>query len=394
MNEKQTIATESGLIPAETETSFFDILIVLAKHKKLVIGLPLLAVMVSAALSFALPNVYKAGVKLLPPQQQSGTGAFLAQLGGVVGGMAKNPNDLYVGMIKSRTIADKLIKRFDLLNVYDTDSWDGARKALAAATTVVAGKDGLILLDVESKERKLVAALANAYVDELLKLTNVLAVTEAGQRRVFFERQLELSKDNLAKAEMTLKRALDSHGVVSVDSDSRAIVETMARLRAQISAKEIQLSAMRAFVTTNNQDYKRAQEELNSLRGEFSKLQNGSPAGQQGESGAGGKQSGLENIKILREVKYHQMLYELLSKQYEAARLDEAKDSSVIQVLDNAIEPERKFRPARLIIVMLSSVLALFAAIAVALILEVKEKAERESAHMARWEELKAYLRR
>lgn len=392
MNAQQAIATAPDQASDGSEISIVDLLIVLAKYKKRIVGWTLLAVVGGLALGFALPNIYRGSTKLLPPQSaQSGAGALLAQLGGITGGGAKSPNDLYVGILKSRTIADQLIKKYDLTKVYETDSVEKARKILEDSTYISAGKDGLITVEVENKDKKLVARLANSYVDELVALTKVLAVTEAGQRRMFFERQLEISKNKLAAAEMAFKEALELHGVISVDSDSRAIVETLERLRAQISAKEIQLSAMRAFVTTNNQDFKRGQEELNSLRAEFSKLQDGRPGTQ--SPLAGGKRQGLENIKILREVKYHQMLYELLSKQYESARLDEARDSSLIQVLDAAIEPERKFKPSRLIIVLLLTTLAFFAAIVSAFISEAKQNALRDPERKAQWDLLGSHLK-
>jgi tyrosine-protein kinase Etk/Wzc len=381
----------------ERAMSLFPLLIVLAKRKKLILGLPLLAMITAAVVSTMLPPVFKATTKLLPPQQaQSGAAALLSQLGGMAGAVAggaglKNPSELYVGMLKSRTIADNLIQRFDLRKAYETELQEGARKQLAENTVITATKDGLISIDVEDKNKAQVAKLANAYVEELLKLTKVLAVTEAAQRRLFFERQLELSKNNLANAEVALKRALDTRGVVSVDVESRAMVETMGRLRAQISAKEIELSSMGAFVTTSNPSYRRAQEELNSLRGELARLENGRPLAST-EPGAGEKQSGLENIKILRDVKYHQMLYELLAKQYEAARLDEAKDASVVQVLDPAVEPERRFKPQRALIVLVTGFSAFVLAILLAMFSEFKAAAMREPASAAKWAELKRNL--
>lgn len=393
------INTPAPMAGQEKEFDVVEFLIMLAKHKKLVFGLPVLAAVLAAALSFALPNVYRAGIKLLPPQQgQSGAAALLAQLGGVAsvvaGGAAgpKNPNDVYIAMLRSRTVADRLIKRFDLAKVYGAKSPDEARKALEANTTVLTAKDGLITLDVEGEDKKLVAPLANAYVEELTELNKTLAVTEAAQRRKFYEQQLEQAKDRLANAEASLKRSLDTNGVVSVDAESRAIVETVGRLRAQVAAKEIQLRSMQAFVTTNNQEYKRAQEELDSLRAQLAKLENGSrtegPAQPQG-----GGQQGLENIKTLREVKYYQMLYELLAKQYEAARLDEAKDASVIQVLDNAIEPERKFKPKRAVIVIAGFLGGLFVAILWAFLVETQKAALRSPERAAQLARLKAHLR-
>lgn len=395
-----TITTLSSAEPVDDyELTLIDILIVFARNKGLLIGLPAVALVAAAAISLALPDVYRAGTKLLPPQQsQSAAAGLLSQLGGIAGAVAgsaglKSPNDLYMGMLKSRTVADKLIEKFDLKKAYDTDSQEKARKILEENTLVSAGKDGLISVEVADKNKKLVAQLANAYVDELLTLTKVLAVTEASQRRLFFGQQLELAKNNLAAAEVTLKGALDKHGVVSVDGDSRAIVENVGRLRAQISAKEIELNSMRAFVTTSNPDFKRAQEELSSSRAELSKLENGRPETDAASKSAGGESKGLENIRILRDVKYYQMLYELLAKQYEVARLDEAKDPSIIQVLDRAVEPEKKFKPSRLIIVLVSGLLALLAAVSWIFLKEIKQRMLRSPAGVAQWTELKRLLR-
>jgi uncharacterized protein involved in exopolysaccharide biosynthesis len=380
------------------ETGMIDILITVAKHKRLLFGAPLFVAVLSAVLSFSLPNIYKATTKLLPPQQaQSSAAALLSQLGGVAGmaaGVAslKNPNDLYIAMLKSRTVADKLIGKFDLKRLYDVELQEQARKALEDSTSITSGKDGLITVEVESKDQKLVAQLANGYVAELASLTTTLAVTEASQRRVFFERQLELAKDNLAKAEMRLKGALDTHGVISVDAESRAMVEMAARLKARISAKEIQLSSMGAFVTANNPEYKMATEELASLRAELSKLENGRASGTRVTDGSR-QQDGLENVKVLRDVKYYQMLYELLAKQYEVARLDEAKDASMIQVLDPAFEPERRFKPKRAVVVVVSTLIAFVFACLWVFISETKRKMLEVEGGAVQWAEFKKYLR-
>lgn len=380
------------------ETSLIDLLIVLAKNKRLLLLMPLSIAVLTGLVSLAVPNTYTAGVKLLPPQQpQSGAAAILSQLGNVAGAAAsaagiKNPNDLYVGMLKSRTIADKMIQQFDLQKVYDKPTLEQTRKKLASNTSIVSGKDGLIAVVVEDHDKQRVAKMANAYVTELINVTRAIAVTEAGQRRVFFERQLEQSKNNLAGAEMALKQALEVRGVISVDADSRAIVETVGRLRAQISAKEIQLGAMRAFVTTSNPEYKRSVEALASLKAELSKLENGRDDGSIGDNESGGKQVGLENIKILRDVKYHQMLYEILAKQYEVARLDEAKESSVIQVLDPAIEPERKSAPKRALMMVLAAVIGLALAVITILMKEAKQGLINQPGGAAKWAALRAHL--
>jgi tyrosine-protein kinase Etk/Wzc len=399
MNDVQNQYGNINNHPSEDNTGVIGMLIVLAKRKKRIVFVPLAAAAVSLAVSLLLPNVYQATTKLLPPQQaQSGAAALLSQLGGASGlasgltGM-KNPSDLYMGMLKSRTVADRLIASFDLKKVYDVKLMVQARLKLENNTLIASGKDGLITIEVEDTDPKRVAALTNAYVSELERLTTTLAITEAAQRRLFFQKELELAKNNLATAEIALKSGLDSNGVISVDIESRAIVETVERLRAQISAKEIEFNSQRAFLTDDNPTQQRTQEQLTSLRNQLSKLENGRNPGLDKNGHAAENQSGLKNIKLLRDVKYFQMLYELLAKQFEGARLDEAKYPSVIQVLDKAIEPERKFKPKRALIVILSTLFGLLCAIAWTFIEEAKRRMLLLADTATRWDALKSHLR-
>jgi uncharacterized protein involved in exopolysaccharide biosynthesis len=292
-------------------------------------------------------------------------------------------------MLKSRTVADRLVARFDLKTRYDTASTELARRQLADNTLIAAGKDGMISISVEDRDPKLVAALANTYVSELQQLNRTLAVTEAAKRRLFFEQQLETAKDNLAKVEAALKGAIDTGGVISVDAESEAVLQTAARLKAQVSAKEIELGAMRAFVTAQNPAYRRVTEELASLRSELDRLEGGRPSL---SAGAGKSRPGLENIQLMRDLKYYQMLYELLAKQYEVARLDEAKDASLIQVLDPAVEPEFKVRPKRVLIVLGAGLATFFVTLLWVLFSALRQQAMRIPAEAARWRELQSHL--
>jgi tyrosine-protein kinase Etk/Wzc len=379
------------------ELSVVKGLIVLARHKKKLLGAPLASALAGAVIAFLLPNVYQATAKLLPPQQQqSSAAALLSQLGGVAGAVAggagiKSPNDIYIGMLRSRTVADAIIAKYDLKKVYGFSSQERIRNKLEENTAVASGKDGLITITVADENKALVAKLANSYVDELVRLTNTLAVTEASQRRVFYERQLDRAKDNLASAEQALKSALDTHGVVSVDVESRAMLENIVRLRAGISAKQIELSSMNAFLTSANPEYHRVQEELSSLRAELSKLENGRVGADENTSPQ--KSAGLENIKLIRNVKYNQMLYELLAKQYEVARLDEAKDGLVVQVLDSAIEPERKSSPRRVLIAVVFAMAGLFLTLLWIFAVEAKRSLVRLPGGAAKWDELRNLLK-
>ncbi|MCD4498273.1 GumC family protein [Chromobacterium vaccinii] len=310
----------------------------------------------SAALAYGLlaKPIFTASSSIMPPQQQSsGMGALLGQLGGLAGmagGISglKNPNDLYIGMLQSRTIADRLIKRLQLKERYQQKTLDGARQALKSRTVIINGKDGLININVDDPDPRFAAQLANAYIDELKQLNQVLAMTDAAKRRLFFEQQLKQAKEQLTSAETALRQTQEKTGLIQPEGQLPAIVGSVTQLRASIAAKEVQLEAMRSYATQQNPLYIRTEQELSGLREQLTKLETG-------KEGRGdlmvptGKvaQSGLEYLRRLREVKYQETIFELLAKQYELAKIDEAKDSSLIQVLDSAVPPELKSKPSR-----------------------------------------------
>ena len=343
-----------------------DLVALLANQRKLLVRVPVAAVVLGFIVAFAWPKSYQATARILPPQQgQSSAAAMLAQLGGAAAGLAggalglKAPSDLYVGMLKSDTVADALITRFDLRKVYREELLVETRKRLADDSYFSTDKAGIISIKAEARDPKLAADLANAYVEELQHLTSTLAVTEASQRRLFFEQQLQLSKDKLAAAELNLRQAIEKGGIVSVDAQSRAALETVGRLRAQISAKEVQINAMRAFATAENPDLVRAEGELGSIRRELERLESGSVGGADTVS-----VKGIDSVRLLREVKYQEVLFELMAKQYELARVDEAKQAPMVQFLDRAAPPEKKSRPQRSVVILGFAFAGLAAALA------------------------------
>ena len=381
-------------VPNE-EIRLVDVLVIFAKHKRLIVGFPFAVAVLAAAFSFLLPNIYTATVKILPPQQaQSSASAMLNQLSNVAGLAAgvsglKNPNDLYVGMLKSRTVADNLIQRFELVKRYGVRLTSDARNKLMQVTNIESGKDTIISIDVDDEEPVFAAQLANAYVEELFKLTSVLAVTEASQRRLFFEQQLAKAKDSLANAENTAREALQQGGLVKVDDQARAMVETTARLRAQISAKAVELGAMRTFAAESNPELRLVQQQLESLRRELARLE-GADGTRASAAVSDGK--GIDNLGLLRDLKYNEVLFELLARQFEMARIDEARDSGLVQVLDKAVEPDRRSKPNRRIIVMLWAVAALVAALLWVFLLESFAKTRGDPRDAPRWQALRAYL--
>ncbi len=396
MTEPSNPPASQSLEANDSEINLFDILIALAKHKKVILGLPLVVAMVAAGYSFTLPIVYSANTVILPPQQsQSATATVLAQLGGgiagMVGGVAKNPNDIYVTMLKSRAVADKIIQRFGLMTLWDIDMKhpSDAYSALAGVAKIATEKDGTITIEVEDTDPKRAADVANAYVEELLKLTSLVAVTEASKRRLFFERQLAQAKDNLTKAEASARQALQQGGLVDADAQGRALLVTTASLRGQITVKEIQIGAMRTFAADRNPDLRLAQQELEMLRRELAKLE-----GARGVTAAinGQSDQGTESLRLLRDVKYQEVIFELLAKQYELAKIDEAKESTIIQVVDKAVLPDRKSKPKRRNIVVLWTLMAGFFALLWVFLHEVIARARENPDQLRQMQMFRGYL--
>jgi uncharacterized protein involved in exopolysaccharide biosynthesis len=383
---------------------FLDLLIVLGRHKRTLVLWPLAAAVLAGVVSLLLSKTYTGVARILPPQQgQSAAAAMLSQLGGPAGLAAgavgiKNPADLYIGMLRSDTVADALIERFELRKLYDVEYQLDARKALDERSRFSSGKSGIIDIEVEARDPKLAADMANAYVQELNELTGTLAVTEAAQRRLFFERQLEQTKEKLADAEIQLRQAMEAGGLVSVDAQGLALVETVARLRAQVSAKEVEIGAMRAYATADNPDRQRAEQELASLKRELARLESGiSPEAKSPPDRGGGEVplSGVSNLRLLREVKYQEVMFELLAKQYELARVDESKDAPIIQVLDRASPPDRKSGPKRAVIVIVTALAAILVTTVAVLVKDEVDVARADPARRGKLEALRdAWLRR
>jgi uncharacterized protein involved in exopolysaccharide biosynthesis len=307
--------------------------------------------------------IFRAETKILPPQQNSSSIAsqLLNQMGGFASlasgslGM-KSQNDMYIGFLKSRTVFDKIIDRFGLMKHYGVKFREDARKTLANALRATSGKDGMIVVAVEDRDPKRAADMANAFVEEMIGVSRGLALTEAAQRRLFFEEQLKDVKMALVRAEEGIKGFQEKTGALKIDDQARAVIQGIGNLRAQIAAREVQYKVAQTFATPQNPDLQRIEEELKGLKAELNKLEQKGGNSHDPLMPTGRMPSvGMEYLRKLRDVKYNEILYELLAKQYEMAKLDEARDAVVIQVIDKAIKPERKVKPKKAVIVAIST---------------------------------------
>ena len=369
----------ADLPDTESEVSVLGVLALLASHKRFILRAVAGAAVFSTIVAFLLPVRYEANIVMMPPQQNSSIGSTLGQLGtgGSIGSLMplaslasgglgiKNPADMYVALLTSRTVEDAMVQRFGLLAEYHEKRLSDARKELENRTNAVAGtKDGLIRISVEDRDPRRAAELANGYVEEFRKLSARLAITEAARRRLFFEQQLQEAKDNLSSAEEAMRATQQSTGVLQIDSQARSLIESAAILRGQVVAKQVQIQSMRSFAAEDNPRLVLAKQELAALQSQLDRL-----AGSQPDPGSDiilskGRVtgSGVEYTRRFRDLKYHETVFELLAKQFEIAKLDEAREGSIIQVVDTAVAPDKRSSPHRLLIVVSVTILAFFLA--------------------------------
>ncbi len=349
-------------VPEDDDISLLDLLCTVADNIKLLVLGPLLVGLAALGISFAIPPTYTANTRFLPPQQQQSAAASMLQSLGALGGLAgaasgiKNPADQYVAFLKSRAVQDPLIDQFNLMERYEAKLKEDARKDLSANARISSGKDGLISIEVDDADPALAAQLANAHVQQLGVLLNRLAVTEAQQRRVFFDKQLQTTKANLAEADAALRATGISPDALK--AQPQAAVGALAQLQAQIAAQEVKVASMRGYLTEAAPDFKQAMTELAALRAQLNKAE-ATTSTATNKPDANAHTTGY--IARYRDFKYHEALFELFAKQYEIARIDEAREGAVIQVVDAATPPERKAKPKKALIAVLATLASGFA---------------------------------
>ena len=396
IEETTMVEQDSG----EPPMSFPEPLIIVAKRRRFILRFVGITVIVTLGIVWFWPNSYTANVKILPPQQTQSMASVamasqlgpLASLGSSLG--LRNSSDVYVSMLRSDTIANTLIDRFSLMSVYKSKWRVDAQKKLESRTDVVMSKDGVISVSVDDRSPQLAAELANGYIEELEKLAKKLAVTEAGKRRLFYESEVKSELDELSKAELGLKQTQEKTGIFTLESQAKAVIESVAALRATVAAQQIQVQAMRSFATPENPDLIKAENELAAAEAQLNRMEKRTGSGSTLDMPLSAMPTaGLEYLRRYREVRYHESLFALLARQYEAARIDEGKDPVIIQELDKATPPEKKSSPHRAIILVIVVILAVLIAVMLAFFMERVEKAKENPQFAARWQMFKFYLR-
>lgn len=375
--------------PEDDEISLLDLLQTIVDNLRLLIIGPLLVGLAALGISFAVPPTFTATVKFLPPQQQqSAAASMLASLGGL-GGLAgaaaglKSPADQYMAFMKSNSVQDELIERFKLQERYEKKFKDDTRKELTENARATSGKDGIITIQVDDKDPQFAADLANAHVDELQKLLGRLAVTEAQQRRAFFEKQLSQVKEKFTEAEQALRATGVSSSVLK--SNPTSALAAVAGLKAQVTAQEVKVGAMRGYLAETAPDFKQAMTELANLRAQLAKQEKDEPAAAAGQG---------DYVAKFREFKYQETLFELFARQFEMAKVDESREGAVIQVLDAAQPPERKSKPKKALIAIIATLAAGFALLLFVFIRQALRNASQDSESAQKMAALKTSWRK
>jgi uncharacterized protein involved in exopolysaccharide biosynthesis len=348
-----------------------EILTQLLEQKLLIFRITAGAILIGLVLAFVLPVRFAADTKIMPPKQsQSALSLMMSQIGSGMGALAdsaggglglKDPNAIYIGLLKSRPVADKLIQRFNLMSIYRAKDMTEARKRLEDNTLIESEKSTLISISVTDGDRERAADMANAYAETLRDLTKSVSLSEASRRRASLEQQLKGAKESLVAAEVAFQQVQQNKGLVHLDAQSSVIIGSLASVRADIAQKEVEVQTLRSYSTEHNPDVQIAERELAAMQTQAVQLEQHSSSAGFSEMGLKDiPKAGLDYLRAARELEYQQTFFDVLLKQFEAARLDEAREGAIIQVVEPAIPPDRKSSPKRFLILVLFTFLGLF----------------------------------
>src|SRR6056297_701022 len=388
----------------EDEIDLLDLLIVLAKRKKLIIGITTLFALASIAYALLATPIYRADTSIMPPtsNKQSQMMSMMAQAGvpSFASGLAtdalgiKTPGELVVGLVNSRNIQDRLIKRFDLVNRFEAENTEATRLTLSNITSANTDtKTGLVNISVMNEDPVFSSNLTNAYVNELQNFIQEIAISDVAQKRLFLEDQVKETHIKLLQAENDLMKYQEKTGIIDAKSQASAVMENVADLRATIASKEVELNTVKTFATGNNPKVRSLKAELEGLRDQLSQLQAKTESDPSYAVGLNElPDAGMEYLRKLRDQKFYETLYGMLLKQFEQAKMAEAQEPAIIQVIDEAVPPQIKTKPKRKQIVILATVLGFFLSIFLAFVMEFFAKASQDSERKEKLDKLRSHL--
>jgi uncharacterized protein involved in exopolysaccharide biosynthesis len=306
------------------------------RRRRLIGGTVIVATLLTALAAFLLPPWFRAQASLLPPaEEESGLGLARLLRGVAVPGVTipgqATLADVFLAVLESRRINEEVVKRFDLKNLYRRRLVEDALRELAQHTEFTLTEAGTIEIAVEDRDPKRAAEMANAYVELLDRFNRDVRMTKGRRTRLFVEARLDETKSELAAAEQSLAEYQSQHKTVVITPEMSSAAETAGRIFAERTALQIRLGVVRSYSRGGTDEELQIQQQLAQLDQQLRSL----------------PESGLQLVRLLREVRTQEQLYILLIAQYEEARINEVRDVTTLEVLDRAAPPERKSRPKR-----------------------------------------------
>jgi tyrosine-protein kinase Etk/Wzc len=366
----------------EPEINLIDLLIALGHEKLTLIVVTLLAALTGVVVSLNTAPTYVSRASIMPSQQSGSSGGGLASLGSLaglagLGGLSniasgiKSSDEMYIALMRSQSVQSALIDQLKLKELYGAKNTEAARQALTLNVTILADKkSGLILIDAQDKDPEFAAQLANAHVKELNVILSRLAVTEAQQRRAYYEQQIVKSQAKIPQLEQEYKDAQKSSGV-----EVASLLSEAATLPGQIAAKELQLQVLSRFATVQNPELKRLAAEISALRAQMAKYELSKTKTQISESSQPSQESQNTRISFIQKatqsyntLKIQEALLDGYVRQLELAKVDEAKEGPAVQVVDEAKAPEMRAKPERKKMVVAYTVTGLIIAFVLAVL--------------------------
>jgi uncharacterized protein involved in exopolysaccharide biosynthesis len=396
----------------DDEINLLDLLQVVLKRKKIIGQIVVGAIVLSVIVSLLLPKMYTATARVLPPSEPgSSISSLLSQAGGAFAGLAgglisgKTTAELYRGILESRTVADALIEKFELKERYDKKYLVDVYKELAEKTDIsVSRKDEIISVSVEDRDPQRAADMANSYVEMLDKMNRTVNINEGQRKRIFLEKRLETVQEDLGKAETALKEFQEKYKVVAIEEQAKAAIEGAGKIKGEIIMAQTELEVLKQFGTEKQNEAIMLKSKIDELQNQLERIEKGTPrkASSDPLQMTGSDTDfyipfdelpalGMQLARLMREAKIQEKVFELMTTEYELAKIEEAKDVNTIQILDKAVAPDKKSSPKRSLIVILSTFMAFFVAVFTAFIMEYIDRLKTEDPE--RYQQIKEGLK-
>ena len=377
----------------DEEVNLLDYWRVVRKHLRLIVVLYVIAVLTTMGYSLWMPKIYESTATILAPDERSIRGLGLASALATSGVAQAVPGlsmpsltpqrDIFVSILKSRSMAQEVVQRFDLQTRYEALFQSDAIRRLSGMTTVTLSKDGVISVEVEETDPQLAAEIANFYVANLDQMLTRFATTEATTERMFIADRLTETERELRRAEEALRQFQETNKVIALQEQARGAAETAAQLKGEIMASEVQLEVMRKFATDANPEVVKLKQRIQEMKRHLSGMQYGKGWVLPAENRNPGEprneihipfaqvpELGLELARLMRDVKVQETVYTLLTQQLEQAKIAEVRDMPTVQALDKAVPADRKSKPKTIFNMAIAGITSLFVGILLAFFLE------------------------